>query len=751
MKSKRIKFPVLSESAALKTHQHNAKLKHIIDRKGYKNYRFLQNKLYLLDDEVIYSVDTVTFDHHSYNWLGLCDSFEVSIWNNQPVVVTTQIEEDNTYYRLYRIHNLETRELVQMTHGDYLQAFHINERSIVIKQWGYALYHINSDGNQNEILLPKPAAVFRLKHTDDYILFKAGINKWVCLDIRTKQNIYELTHLTSIIYADKDEILGFSTISDVEIMFKKFNIHDGTLLSYWVIDRKFTYEEKSYELVLSCLYNNHVFEDLSRGSIDLFYKFNGILLSGKYDLDSRSFKPGFDGLPVDYPMGSPLEPVILNRSGFALGNSHVFFFFREGLEIHQSSTRFISRKIDDFLIRTTPDDFIQIVKTSPTKWNDLDFKATISSVTVKESDFVCNFEEAGGVIQSIESGEKFFSLDANGVFRSRDVKTLKVDFQYRTNQNGKIAPQGIAFYEGNIMLVYALTDYSYSGVGRIVHLKVSHVGCEVEKILEISANRRLDSMCLTSRGRSFYYTVNNRVGKGCIETGKMESEIEVTDRDFSAITSKEDKVLLATKGGTIYILDEELRIKHSMKCQATEITNVLCRGSWIVTGDEHGTIRIFDEDLNLQNELVYHTAAVTRLRFVNVPGVTWLVSSSKDGRLVFWDTIQCKPIIEYLAMGNIFLFQMCREQKPRWFWTNDPRIVEVSEQSNIGNRVLDLKDPRREEYLRIYNNRKMIIKCITDPVGYEEARNIYEKVETEHSEQQRLEYKLLSRSPETGM
>ena len=99
-----------------------------------------------------------------------------------------------------------------------------------------------------------------------------------------------------------------------------------------------------------------------------------------------------------------------------------------------------------------------------------------------------------------------------------------------------------------------------------------------------------------------------------------------------------------------------------------------------------------------------------------------IVTMDKDGLISFWDTESGKELATFYALSRGFLWMTSPDEvAPNgWFWTDREDLIHVLECDEDGNnpRVLSDDDPRRKEYLSVYNNQKMVINRIQSMEKY---------------------------------
>ena len=229
-----------------------------------------------------------------------------------------------------------------------------------------------------------------------------------------------------------------------------------------------------------------------------------------------------------------------------------------------------------------------------------------------------------------------------------------------------------------------------------------------------------------------------------VDQGTLQEKYRVsTGRIIRSIISHQDKVIVGCEDGYIQIYDKTLQRLGESYGHDGIITSMVASKDKLITASHDTTIKIWDQNLHLIETLHQHADWIWKVELVTLGNRSWLVSTGQDGKLVFWDILSHEPIMEYRVIQNSFYLGFCEKQTPLWFWTNDPHIIEVYDELNGTLTPMKHGDQRLADYLKIYNNKDMIMKRLTDPTAFDKAQMIHQKVEAEQGQLSGLTHRLL--------
>ena len=662
----------------------------LMNRRGYKNFRYVSGQLFTLRDSLVYSLDTSNLVLQCHSWLGRCDTFEISDWDNQLIIVTTLREEGSIFYRNYQIHNVETRELLfECKDGDSFQALHINQRSAIFSNFERSFNYYDLSGNR---IIPRgPDAVLGILHSTRHIFIKTHLDKWVCHSLFDGNHFYDLNNVTSIISIEERLVYGISTKDSITVSLKVYDIENGSLLSYHFIDKKYIFEDREYLLDMRLFEGWSVpqgsittmAEELSRGSITFFYMGAQNMIVRKYDLNQKKFDHTFDRLPGEMPVGHKLYPFRLNISdkSFALTNRHNFLLFSEDKKVYQSPGTFVPSEILDFTIYENLGHLEIVAKCAHRGYFNL--KPAISLLSSRNSKLYTTNEDPGVVTLSSRSKSIIYSIDSRGILRRRRTPSLEEDFEVRILDEKEMKPQAIIAHSNSLVLGYFISRRDSPNSVKLFHVTLRESNSDVSEILSFDVESSTGAMCLCQEDGDFYFGVSNKIGHGCVATGSIIKTVKIDNGSICSIASSENLIFAGTHSGSIISLDKELNFIGSKDCYSIwdVSSSIVVNGSNVISA-EGSEVKVRDQHLSLLADLKYHSEKIREMQVLKSKKLSWLVSAGDDGKLVFWNLANFEPIVEYSTSGDTFLFSMCQGRSENWFWTNNPDIIGVFEESN---------------------------------------------------------------------
>jgi WD40 repeat protein len=94
-----------------------------------------------------------------------------------------------------------------------------------------------------------------------------------------------------------------------------------------------------------------------------------------------------------------------------------------------------------------------------------------------------------------------------------------------------------------------------------------------------------------------------------------------------------------------------------------------------------------------------------------------------DGVVRLWDTMSTELVATFYSLERGFLWTIPPDDKAPcgWFWTDREELIHVVECSEDGGnpRPLARDDPRRREYMSVFNRRDMVMARLNDPAEYQ--------------------------------
>ena len=99
-----------------------------------------------------------------------------------------------------------------------------------------------------------------------------------------------------------------------------------------------------------------------------------------------------------------------------------------------------------------------------------------------------------------------------------------------------------------------------------------------------------------------------------------------------------------------------------------------------------------------------------------------IITGTQDHRICFWDLKSgglC-AVLYNLTRGFLWEIPPGEDSGQGWVWTDREDLIQVAEFTSDGeaHRFLTEDDPGRRDYLRVYNNRKMVIAKLRNPEEY---------------------------------
>ena len=108
-----------------------------------------------------------------------------------------------------------------------------------------------------------------------------------------------------------------------------------------------------------------------------------------------------------------------------------------------------------------------------------------------------------------------------------------------------------------------------------------------------------------------------------------------------------------------------------------------------------------------------------------------LFTLGADHKVRFWKTSSLERIGELHNIDRGFLWTVAPDETATsgWFWTDRTELISVVECDRDGavRKTLGDQDPRRDEYVRIYNRRGKVMPRIADPENFERQRQRLER------------------------
>ena len=147
-------------------------------------------------------------------------------------------------------------------------------------------------------------------------------------------------------------------------------------------------------------------------------------------------------------------------------------------------------------------------------------------------------------------------------------------------------------------------------------------------------------------------------------------------------------------------------------------------------GGSHGVIEMFEiNSLSSLGKLEYHDDAIEEVGMIQIADVNRMFSISKEGLAVLWDLDTRDPILEYSVHKDAFLFRTCSRSKYSPFWTNNEQSIQIGTYSLNGGllEILQIDDDRRINHMKIYNDRRMVMANLNDPIRYKSLLEIFNK------------------------
>ncbi|MBN2535768.1 MAG: WD40 repeat domain-containing protein [Spirochaetales bacterium] len=199
----------------------------------------------------------------------------------------------------------------------------------------------------------------------------------------------------------------------------------------------------------------------------------------------------------------------------------------------------------------------------------------------------------------------------------------------------------------------------------------------------------------------------------CLKTYKGHTEgvnkIALSWDEYHLVSGSRDGVILVWETLTGIII-KRIEVKKMITALAITVD-----GTRIISGSHTGHISVWDSITgNCIITLTEHLGWVSGISLLENDNM--MITSSYDGTVKFWtlDTYELRATYYNLNEGFLWTTPPDRNAPSGRFWTNRMDIINVIECEKEGEHPDILSDdhPERARYLKLYNNRDMVIKRI---------------------------------------
>lgn len=243
---------------------------------------------------------------------------------------------------------------------------------------------------------------------------------------------------------------------------------------------------------------------------------------------------------------------------------------------------------------------------------------------------------------------------------------------------------------------------------------------ESHKQLEFHGHEKAVNCLWVNRDQTLLYTAGADGTVRCFNA-KSSACLKVNPLNMGAVNSLvlswDEKLLYAGgQDGQVKILDlgQELLLASWAMGEAVSVLALDHDTARLATGGASGSIKVWDAfNGELQYELSGHEPGrmISGLLFDQKGKM--LISASRDATVRFWSMDCGEPLAVFHNMEKGFVWTTPPDAMAPfgWFWTDRPELINILDCNEDGShpRVLAEQDSVRQEYLKMYNNREMVV------------------------------------------
>jgi WD40 repeat protein len=164
----------------------------------------------------------------------------------------------------------------------------------------------------------------------------------------------------------------------------------------------------------------------------------------------------------------------------------------------------------------------------------------------------------------------------------------------------------------------------------------------------------------------------------------------------------------------VWDLERELLLATVATGEAVAVMTPDHASGLLATAGLSGTIKLWDAFTGrLRHQLSGHEPGRKMSGLIFDEKGKMLISASRDATVRFWSMEEFELLVVFHNMEKGFVWTTPSDAMAPfgWFWTDQPELINILDCNEDGSqpRVLAEQDPVRQEYLKMYNNREMVI------------------------------------------